>query len=92
MNLVPLHSSGTFRATDGELPHGCTNVWGMAILLRHRVGHFYVREAIGYAALCGVKVPGHTIWNGQNSLLGPGSYPKCKRCMEALRRKSWRYA
>lgn len=88
MSVVALRPADGFRCTDGELPHGCTEVWGFAILLNHRKGHFFIREAVGYSALCGVTVPSHTIWNGQNTLLASGTYPKCRKCMEALRAKS----
>lgn len=74
-----------FRCTDGELPHGVTDVWGYVITSSGKA-HFFERTSIGYRSICGrVEVPAF-LRNGQNTLFSPGTFPKCKVCMNKLRK------
>lgn len=83
-NVVALQDPNAFRASDGELPHGCSEVWAKQIFGGAKV-HFWRADALGYRSACGVVVTEPKLRNGQNVLFGGGTYPKCKRCMNRLR-------
>ena len=83
--VVELRPADDFKFSGNELPHGVTDIWAMPILGNSEKAHFFIRKAVAYVSLCNVAVP-HRLRNGQNYLFGPGSYPKCKRCMDRLRR------
>lgn len=88
-NVVPLRTHDGFRCSGGELPHGSSDVWAMGIFFSGggptSTAHFFVRKSAGHVALCGYAGPLTIPRSGQNALFGAGSFPKCKRCMDALR-------
>jgi hypothetical protein len=89
MSNVVAFDQETFRHSDGELPHGASDVWGIAIFGSCKAHHWRISRShplLFYESVCGVRAP-RKIANGQNSLLGPGTYPKCKRCMGILRKR-----
>ena len=63
-----------------------TDGWGVSVTSRARTGHHWKLNGAEYQAKCGVRSPLRA-WNGQNSLFALGTYPKCKRCVEALLRR-----
>lgn len=76
-----------FHATDGEIDGTEREVWGLPMMATGSGrGHLFVREHDGWKALCGVTAP-LRIWNGQNGLFRVGSYPKCRRCMDLVRKR-----
>lgn len=87
MNVVPLKSRYDFLHTNGELPHFCSKVWGYDIWSSGSKVHFWRCTEDGYTSICGRSIP-PVIPNGQNRLFGGGTYPKCKQCMEKLRKIS----
>lgn len=84
--VVKLVDDDAFRYSGRELLHGCTEVWAIPLFRGNRA-HFFIRSRNGYFSKCGMLVE-ETLWNGQNTLFGAGTYPKCKRCMGHLRRQS----
>lgn len=77
-----------FRCSGGELPHGSDEVWAFEILGRGKKAHFWRLKGDHYKSLCGAALALLTIPNGQCALFEPGNIPKCKRCMDRLRRQS----
>lgn len=84
--VIPIIPDDTFRHSGGELPHGSHEVWAKA-LGKGTTGHFWLRESDGYRSLCDRLAVRAFLHNGQCSLFGVGTYPKCKKCMDLLRRR-----
>jgi hypothetical protein len=76
-----------FKCTGGELPHGVDDVWALPFFGSQKA-HFFKRTFFGYQSICGrVEMPAF-LKNGQNPLFDPGTYPKCKVCMNKLRKSA----
>lgn len=84
MGVVSLHKEPGLLHSGLEMPFGSTEVWGK-IVGGNFVAHFWSETANEHVAACGYRGP-LRLGNGQNALFGPGSCPKCKRCMNALRK------
>jgi hypothetical protein len=91
--VVPLFPVDRGFASDGELPHGSSDVWGKMLFHTDKTHFWKSREEAGrfiYWSMCGLKHEFAVLRNGQNMLFGGGNYPKCKVCMDRLRRKAVR--
>lgn len=80
-NVVSL---GFGKFSGGELAHGVSHVWALPIL-GGSVAHFYVLKRGEYHSRCGHSVIPARFVNGQCSLLGIGSFGKCKLCQKPRR-------
>ena len=86
-NIVPLNPDTGFKCTGGELPHGSSNVWAKQLsFVNHQKVHFWLRNTRGYRSLCRLADAPAFLFNGQCPLFKPGNYPKCKKCMNLLRK------
>lgn len=74
-----------FRCSGSVLPQGATEVWAFTSL-KWGKAHFFKLEEGEYRSICGhLSIP--TVRpNGQNTLSEPGTFSKCKVCMDRLRR------
>ncbi|ORE90648.1 hypothetical protein ATO13_22051 [Stappia sp. 22II-S9-Z10] len=88
--VTELHPAPAGLMSGGELPHGSTDVWAIQALSSSRKAHFWRRVGHGYQRVCGNEydVAPAFLRNGQNPLFAPGDFPKCKRCMDTLRKAS----
>ncbi len=92
-NVVPIFSTDGGYCSEGELPHGCSDVWALVTFHGHKAHFWKSREEAGryiYWSMCGERHEFAVLRNGQNMMFGAGNYPKCKVCMERLRRKTVR--
>jgi hypothetical protein len=82
--VIPLHRD-ELRFSGGELPHASSNVWGIQIFASPgKKAHFWRRDPHGYRRECDGYVSPAFLDNGQASIFGAGTFPKCKRCMNRL--------
>lgn len=85
--VVELNKEPDLICSGGELPHGASDVWAIAVLKRGKA-HFFKRDRYGYYSLCdAVDVPAF-LGNGQCSIFAAGTFPKCKNCMRKLQKLS----
>ena len=85
-DVIPLDRDRP-HCSGGPLHHGSDDVWAISLLGANEKAHRWMLRGRRYESVCGI-VTLLTIHTGQNALFEPGNYPKCKRCMELLRRQS----